>query len=150
MYDYAPSHSVWIEKMDSFMRAERTLEGTFEEHSISICPDTKKTSYDVKVDGWLLGSSKKAETVLSLLIQAYEETITEEEVEVEKEDAVELAKARAKDKALKAGKEPKQVGEAILKAAMEAEAKDYEIDPEEIAALVAERIEEILVACEGE
>lgn len=150
MYDYAPSHSVWIERMDSFMRAEKALEGTFEEHSISICPDAKKVSYDVKVDGWLLGSSRKAETVLSFLIQAYEETIIEEEVEVEKEDAVELAKAKAKNEALKAGKEPKQVGEAILKAAMEAEAEDYDVDPEEIAAVVAERIEEILAACEAE
>ena len=150
MYDYAPSHSDWIERMDSFMRSGRTLEGTFEEHSISICPDEKKTSYGVKVDGWLVSSSRDAATVLSFIIEAYEETIIEEEIEAEREDAVELAKDWAKSEALKAEKKPEDVAKAILEAAVEAESEAYEVDPEEITALVAERIEEILDACESE
>ena len=150
MYDYAPSHSDWIERMDSFMRSGRALEGTFEEHLISICPDEKKISYGVKVDGWLVSTSQVAETVLSFLIQAYEESIIEEEIEAEREDAVELAKDWAKTEALKAGKKPEEVAKAILEAAVEAESEAYEVDPEEITALVAERIEEILDACESE
>ncbi|MEZ6852972.1 hypothetical protein [Halodesulfovibrio aestuarii] len=149
MFDYAPSHNEWIERMDCFMRSGRALEGSFEEHSISILPEENNVSYAVKIDDWLVTTSRVAETVLSFIIQAYEETIIEEEIEVEREDAVELAKDRAKSEALEAGKKPEEVAKAILKAAVEAESDEYEVDPEEVIALVAERIEEILDACES-
>ncbi|SIO25223.1 hypothetical protein [Halodesulfovibrio marinisediminis] len=150
MYDYTPSYRVWIERMNSFMRSEKTLEGTFEEHSISISPDEKKDAYNVKVDGWLVETSRSAEAVLSSLINAYEETIIEEEVEAEKEAAVELAKDNAKTAAVNAEKKPEDVAKAILEAAVKAEAAEYEVDPEEVTALVSEIIEEILYACEEE
>lgn len=149
MYDYAPAYGVWGERIDGFMQAGKAFEGTVEEHQLSIVPDTSAGVYNVKVDGWLVGTSSEPETILSCIIQAYEETIIEEEIEVEKEDAVEIAKAVAKEKAVDAGKDPKKVGEAILKAAMEAESADYEVDPDDIAAVVAERIEEFLSACEA-
>lgn len=148
MYDYSPGFDLWVERMASFMASGHSIEMDIEELHVELAPASKKNSYTVKINGWAVSTTTDAGEVLKSVITAYEEAIIEDELEVAKEDAVELAKDDARTKAIEAGKKPEEVAAAILQAAMKAEMGIYGVDGEEVAALVAEGIEELLFACE--
>lgn len=148
MYDYTPGFDFWVERMASFMASGQSIGVDIEELNVMLAPVEKGSLYSVKINGWLVDTAVDAVGVIRSVITAYEEAIIEEELEVAKEDAVELAKDDAKTKAIEAGKKPEEVAAAILQAAMKAEMGIYGVDGEEVAALVAEGIEELLFACE--
>ncbi|WP_290925612.1 hypothetical protein [Halodesulfovibrio sp.] len=147
MYDYTPGFEDWVERMDSFMQTGRSIKIDIEELEVELSI-VKDDQYGVKLNGWLVNTTSDPSDLLKSVIIAYEEAIIEEELEVAKEDAVELAKDDAKTKAIEADKKPEEVAMAILQAAMKAEMGIYGVDGEEVAALVAEGIEELLFACE--
>lgn len=147
MYDYTPGFEDWVERMDSFMQTGRSIKIDIEELEVELSI-VKDDQYGVKLNGWLVNTTSDPSDLLKSVIIAYEEAIIEEELEVAKEDAVELAKDDAKTKAIEADKKPEEVATAILQAAMKAEMGIYGVDGEEVAALVAEGIEELLFACE--
>lgn len=147
MYDYTPGFEDWVERMDSFMQTGRSIKIDIEELEVELSI-VKDNQYGVKLNGWLVNTTSDPSDLLKSVIIAYEEAIIEEELEVAKEDAVELAKDDAKTKAIEADKKPEEVATAILQAAMKAEMGIYGVDGEEVAALVAEGIEELLFACE--
>lgn len=147
MYDYTLGFEDWVERMASFMQTGRSIKIDIEELEVELSI-VKDGQYGVKLNGWLVNTTSDPSDLLKSVIIAYEEAIIEEELEVAKEDAVELAKDDAKTKAIEADKKPEEVATAILQAAMKAEMGIYGVDGEEVAALVAEGIEELLFACE--
>ena len=147
MYDYTSGFEDWVERMASFMQTGRSIKIDIEELEVELSI-VKDNQYGVKLNGWLVNTTSDPSDLLKSVIIAYEEAIIEDELEVAKEDAVELAKDDARTKAIEAGKKPEEVAAAILQAAMKAEMGIYGVDGEEVAALVAEGIEELLFACE--
>lgn len=148
MYDYTPGFDFWVERMTSFMASGQPVEVDIDEFNVALAPTGKNNLYSVKINGWVVSTAADAREVITSVITGYEEAIIADELEVAKEDAVELAKDDAKTKAIEAGKKPEDVATAILQAAMKAEMGIYGVDGEEVAAVVAEGIEELLFACE--